>query len=148
MEVMTKDDKILYINENLIKMSDFLQTLYENCEDENEFILKINEKILLKLIEFADNYEKYPFDIENKLTPGQLDECHNNFIDNLDLKQEIFQLLEAGNFLLIEEIMELCKMKICNVINTQTEKDLIKIFELENYKTEEEAEAFSNKMET
>ena len=70
-----------------------------------------------------------------------LDEWDNNYINNVEL-ENIFDLLQASDYLGINTLVELCSAKLASLLRGKTEDELRSMFNNEKDLSEEEAKEF------
>ena len=150
MIIISSDNKELEISDEAAALSEVLETSLVNCEDvEPTPIPKVNEKILKKIVEFCEHYVTEPYDFENIELPigdstfDNMPEWYTNYVNNLDLEKEIFDVLTGADYLIIMSLRELCSIKIASEIIGKAPEEIRRIFKVENDFSPEEMEAFS-----
>ena len=136
MRLLTFDKKIININNDLVKYSNFLENLPTYDEElklENESCLF---DIMLKIVEFLaahDNFQQQNTDIDYIIR------WNNRFFDVSD--DTLFKILAASNFLDIHELFELSCKEVANIIKRcNTPADIRERFNIKTDATPKEQE--------
>merc|ERR1719498_2320140 len=116
LKITTKDGKVVEVEQEFRKMSEFVESsLMDNQEDEvNITIDDVNEKELKMIVEYCKHHEfnKTKSDIEHPLPSKDpkvfiKDDYDREFISKLDL-DDLCELLMASNYFNVNAVFELC----------------------------------------
>ena len=134
MRLLTYDKKIITINNDLVKYSNFLANLPTYDEEvtlENEYCLF---DIMLKVVEFLaahDNFRQQNTDIDYIIR------WNNRFFDVSD--EILIKIVHASNFLDIHELFELSCKEVANIIKKcNTPADIKERFNIQSTMTAKE----------
>lgn len=139
MRILTFDNEVITINNDLVKYSNFLANLPTYDEE-----VKLDNKcclfnIMVKVVEFLaahDNFQKQKTDIDHVIR------WNNRFFDVSD--DILFKILDVANFLDIHELFELSCKEVANIIKQcNTPADIRERFNIKPDATPKEQEAIS-----
>ena len=147
----TNDNEIIFVNNNIIKMSKFIDNMIEINDNDDDveiiYLPNVNSKCFNKIIEYCTYYEnKQIKPIKKPLISNNLIECGVSEWDVafIDIEQEfLFDLLMSVNYLDIDGILDLACAKIASMIKSKTPEEIRNQFNIENEFTPEE-EKFLN----
>lgn len=117
-------------------------TLQDASIDDPIPLLEVEDKILIKIIEYLEHFNgTAPPEIEKPLKSPILkevtDEWSANFIDNLTL-EILVDLTVAANYMEIQALLDLCCAKIASMCKDKSEEEIFKTFGITETFTEEE----------
>tara|TARA_B100001778_G_scaffold334827_1_gene348141 strand:+ start:829 stop:1266 length:438 start_codon:yes stop_codon:yes gene_type:complete len=134
MQILTYDKKIIDFPNNLICYSVF----FNNLPNHNE-IIELNNKactliILQEIILFLNKHNDFK---NNNVDTDSIIRWNNNFFDLTD--DILFQIIEASNFLDINNLFELACNEVANIVKKcNTANNVRKRFNIKNDITPEE----------
>ena len=145
-KLRSSDGFLFEVEERCLNNCKFLRDLMNDYPDLDQEIMlnQINKINLQKIIDFLKHYEKEkPKEIPKPLPSGDLkevlDEWDYNFINPLSIK-ECIDLLNAANFIDLEELIVLCSAKLASEMLTGTVEEVREKFEWKNMTDEEKKE--------
>lgn len=130
------------ILESNLTMSVLISDMQEYYKEElKELRLEIDDYCANKIIEFTKQYKTNKFflrmDCPVTVDLNQLvDDWYINFLD-ISI-QDLFELLRAADYLVIEELSDLICTKIALILKNQTNDEIKDFFELKDFTPEEE----------
>ena len=147
--ILISSDKLnIEIDKESAKKSITLEGLISGLNKEKNTIELPNIKgdILKKIVDYLIYYkDKTPKEIPKPLPSSKLnlilDEWDNNYINNVEL-ENIFDLLQAADYLGIATLVELCSAKLASLLRGKTEAELRSMFNNEKDLSEEEVKKF------
>jgi S-phase kinase-associated protein 1 len=117
-------------------------TLQDASIDDPIPLLEVDDKILVKIIEYLEHFNGTPpAEIEKPLKSPILkevtDEWSASFIDSLTL-EILVDLTVAANYMEIQALLDLCCAKIASMCKDKSEEEIFKTFGITETFTEEE----------
>ena len=141
--LVSSDKQNIEIDVESAKKSDFLSGLIPSSPDQKKPIeLDFKSEILKKVVEYLNYYkDKQPKEISKPLPTSNLkeliDEWDYNFINSIEL-ENIFDIINAGNYMGIAPLLDLCHAKLSSVLKEKTLQELRVMFNMECDLSEEE----------
>lgn len=139
MKMMSKDGEDFDVPVKVARMSKmFNETIPENddeIEDTDLQCPKVSGKTLKKVIEFCTYYQdeealqKIEVGSKEKLEEVVTQDWYVTFITQFE-REELFDLIQAANYLDIQPLLELSVLAICVKINNKTPKEVREIFNI------------------
>jgi hypothetical protein len=135
----SSDGRNVEFDENLVKLSEFLQ---EKIKENNPSI-DFPESVLVKVKEYLENIDEakktqIPKLLEKLTLKDNVGEWNANFIDVKDF-EIVFNLINAGLIFKLEHLHDLACAKIAHFMKENTPEDVQKEFTIECQITSEEA---------
>ena len=139
MRILTFDNEVITINNDLVKYSNFLTNLPTYDEEVKLYNKSCLFDIMVKVVEFLaayDNFQKHKTDIDHVIR------WNNRFFNVSD--DILFKILDVANFLDIHELFELSCKEVANIIKRcNTPADIRERFNIKPNATPKEQEAIS-----
>ena len=139
--LVSQEGEKVEISEKAAIRSKLIKNMLEINPNSIEIPLNIKINILKKIKDYLEHYENEdPKEIERPLPTADLKMCVDEwdyyFID-LDLGT-IFDIIIAGNYMDIKELLELGSSKIASIIKAKNTEEIKQIFNITNDFTPEE----------
>jgi S-phase kinase-associated protein 1 len=117
-------------------------TLQDASIDDPIPLLEVEDKILVKIIEYLEHFNGVPpAEIEKPLKSQVLkevtDEWSANYIDAITLEL-LVDLTVAANYMEIQSLLDLCCAKMASMCKDKSEEEIFKTFGITETFTEEE----------
>ena len=117
-------------------------TLQDSSIDDPIPLLEVEEKILVKIIEYLEHFNAVPpLEIEKPLKSQNLKEVTDDwsatFIDGMTLEL-LVDLTVAANYMEIQCLLDLCCAKIASMCKDKSEEEIFKTFGITETFSEEE----------
>ena len=147
-KIKSSDGKVFEVNDKILSLSKFLKDMIDNNReiDQEITINKVDAKNLEKIIEYLKHHEiekpkAIPKPLPNNDLKSFVSEWDYNFINTLSIEEAI-DLINAANFLDIEDLMSLTAAKMAAYMMTGTTDEVRERFGIKPGMTEEELEEY------
>ena len=147
-KIKSSDGKIFEIDEKILANSKFFKELINDYPEPDQEIPtnQVDGKNLEKIIEYLKHHEiekpiAIPKPLPNNDLKSFLSEWDYNFINTLSIEEAI-DLINAANFLDIEDLMSLTAAKMAAYMMTGTTDEVRERFGIKPEITEEELEEY------
>lgn len=139
-------EKIL-CNEPFLKYSKLFSDLLEKDENEEDMVISVSQEsyIINSCMNFCECYDNDQFDVPEKpLVSSNIYDILPKWCgDLLNIpNEEIFKLMNAANFLIIDMLINATCVKIATLLKDKNCEEIRAIFNIEDDFTEEEKKEF------
>lgn len=138
LRITTKDDCVVEVDYQYLHLSELIKTIMEgNTEELIEIPLpNVEEKFLLKIIEFGKHYVKRPMKPIPKPLPlvdftEIVDPWYFNFIASFEIEEGLFPLMKAVNYMDIPPLQELSCARIASIVRGKEPNEIKRILGIE-----------------
>jgi S-phase kinase-associated protein 1 len=152
--VSVKDGTKVDIDPRGARLSGFLKGLLEEYKDEKEIqIPEIKGEFLKHIGTFLNHYkEEEPKDVPKPLPKYDIAETYGKWDDEYikqfeSDKYQLWELMEAANYLDCKPLLELCASKVAVTIKDYSGKEILDYFGLEEDMTDEDVKKMEEEFE-
>lgn len=151
--VALKDGTKVDIDPKSARHSGLIKNLLEEYKDEKEIqIPEVNGGVLKSICKFLEHYnETDPVDVPKPLPKYDIKETYgewdDEFIAQFKEKADIWELMEAANYIDCKPLLELAASKVAIQIKDYSGKEILDYFGLEEDMTDEDVKKMEEEFE-
>jgi S-phase kinase-associated protein 1 len=134
--LVSNDGGKFTLTENERKLSKFLTTMLEDCDD-TEIPLEVDTDVLTKIVEYMKYHGEFEVPEIDKSSPDKLDkkvpEWDFEYINSLDVKDlKKLMVCVSTDCLHIPGIFDLCLAKVDDMITGKSPEEIREMFNIKN----------------
>lgn len=137
-EIISKDDTRIQFDDREAKYSNVLKSFYDGEKNFSETvpIYYISDKQLQILKSLLENLVKFNLNQSSIKNINNYNDMYNPIKDILNIREDftiddLFKFIDICNFLDIQVLLHILKMKIYNFIDSNTNEDIVKMFNID-----------------
>ena len=137
-EIISKDDTRIQFDDREAKYSNVLKSFYDGEKNFSETIpiYYISDKQLQILKSLLENLVKFNLNQSSIKNINNYNDMYNPIKEILNIREDftiddLFKFIDICNFLDIPVLLHILKMKIYNFIDSNTNEDIVKMFNID-----------------
>lgn len=150
-EIISKDDTRIQFDDREAKYSNVLKSFYDGEKNFSETIpiYYISDKQLQILKSLLENLVKFNLNQSSIKNINNYNDMYNPIKEILNIREDftiddLFKFIDICNFLDIPVLLHILKMKIYNFIDSNTNEDIVKMFNIDEELIKDDTEIIEN----